>query len=288
MLRRLAILGHRSARPGTDRIPQPGASSPRALPTPTLIFLHIPKTGGISLRSTLLTAVAPHPTFRILHPINDHAMLAAMPIADRRALALVEGHMYYGVHEVLPRPATYITLLRDPLARLRSFHRYVSRERWHPFHPVINGEGLSLSDCVARALTTELDNYMTRSLTSLDFANVPFGAVTPEMLALAKARLDSIQLVGLTERLDDFYSLLCKHLSWPNLRPPHLNRTSEATEFPAGRRRGGINTPVGIDEDSDEGAILRLNRFDTDLVAHASRLLDNRLAALGIASSSSP
>lgn len=226
-----------------------------------MIFLHIPKTGGLSLRSTLLAGIAPRPTFRILHPIDDVAKLAALPLEERRSLALVEGHMYYGVHEHIPGDSTYMTLLRDPVARLRSFHRYVSRERWHPFHGMIVPERLSLVDCIDRQMTVELDNYMTRSLTSLKFAHVPFGGVTREMFELAVSRLESMPLVGTTERLGDFHAELCRHMGWAVTAVPHLNRTEAE----------------GGEIDGESERILEHNRFDVALWEQATRALEKRV-----------
>lgn len=237
-----------------------------------LVFLHIPKTGGLSLRETLLARTRPRPTFRILHPIDDHAKLAAMPEAGRAALGLVEGHMYYGVHEILPGPCRYVTLLREPAARLRSWYRYVRREKWHPFHGIVtggskSGGGLTLGDCVERGLTTELDNYMTRSLTSLAHAHVPFGGVTREMFEMACRNLERVEFVGTTERLDEFHAMLCLSMGWDAGAVKHLNRTAAP----------------GSDADAEDDGVTRtireVNAFDLALWERAGAILERRLAA---------
>jgi hypothetical protein len=248
----------------------------------TLIFLHIPKTGGLSLRETLLDGVCPSPTFRIIHPIADHESLASMPDAERESLGLVEGHMYYGVHELLPGPCRYITLLREPVMRLRSWHRYVSRERWHPFHNVIrtggdDGRALSLDDCVRRHLTTELDNYMTRALTSLAHAEVPFGAVTREMFDVACRNLDQIEFVGTTERLAEFQAMLCSRLGWEVTPVRHLNRTTVSAGAPGGSGAAPGN-PFGDEEDERTSRMIReVNRFDLALWERAEAILERNL-----------
>lgn len=237
-----------------------------------LIFLHIPKTGGISLRERLLARIRPRPTFRILHPIDDHAKLEAMPPQERTELGLVEGHMYHGVHTLLTQRCAYITLLREPLERLHSWHRYVSRERWHPFHKTITQGRLSLADCIDRRLTTEMDNYMTRSLTSLEHAHVPFGAVTREMFELASRNLEAAEFVGTTERLDAFYALLCHRLGWAQSQIGHLNRTRPASA--AGK---------GPQADPRMSRIVReLNSLDYALWERAGLILDSRLREAGL------
>src|SRR5690349_20650120 len=96
----------------------------------TLIFLHIPKTAGISLRQVLINNT-PGPAFRIIHPISDVERLAALPESERAALELVDGHLYYGIHSLLPRPCRYMTMLRDPVEQVLSLYSFIREYKDH-------------------------------------------------------------------------------------------------------------------------------------------------------------
>ncbi len=189
----------------------------------TLVFLHIPKTAGISLREILLKRRSP--SFRIIHPIDDHQRLADQSAEFRGSLELVEGHLYYGVHEVLPRPCVYLTMLRDPAERVLSYYSFI--REYEPHHLYQQARRLSLGECFARGLTVELDNFMVRCLTSLRNIHVPFGGVTRQMLAEAKAHLESIEAIGLTEEFDASVALFSRRFAWDRADIPRLNATQK-------------------------------------------------------------
>lgn len=236
----------------------------------TMVFVHIPKTGGLSLRQTLLGSCTVGTTFRIIHQVDDAARFAALPLERRRAMELVEGHMYYGLHEYLPRPCTYITLVREPVARVRSFYRYVCQSRWHFLYPRIAAEGMTLRDCIERKLTVELDNYMTRSLTSLDYVHVPFGGVNDEMFAIAKAHLDSIALVGTTDNMSLLYAMLTTVLGFPVAQIPHINKSAPSFE-----ERDGAAALNDL--------VLSHNHYDRLLYEYAVSLIKRRAHSWGLA-----
>ncbi|QYK48645.1 MAG: sulfotransferase family 2 domain-containing protein [Phycisphaeraceae bacterium] len=240
----------------------------------TLIFLHLPKTGGTSLRATLIDSISPRPSIKLMN--HDHTPLLAMKREERAALGLVEGHMLYGVHEHLPGPYSYITLLREPVARLRSWHRYVLQTPRHRFHGVVAQGGLSLGDCVSRRMTPELDNDMTRTLASVGREGTPFGAVTRQMFEVACERLSSIQFIGTTERLGEFHAMLCDRMGWQAHPVKHLNRTTtEITGVAADIRA----SPSDDAEGSDAAQMIReVNRFDHALWEQAAVILDHDLA----------
>lgn len=107
----------------------------------TLIFTHIPKTAGTSLKKS---AIFPNVRPRDVYQIFGVRKL----IQDRpRGASVVFGHFPYGAHVALgPGPFRYLTILRDPVDRAVSFYNYVllcergnpahgEGHRWHPALP---------------------------------------------------------------------------------------------------------------------------------------------------------
>jgi hypothetical protein len=240
-----------------------GAAKPPPHPGYTLVFLHVPKTAGLSLREVLLERNGDRPAFRIITPVRDSERLRALPHAEREALALVEGHLYYGIHELLPRPCVYVTMLRDPVERVLSYYSFVREWEPHHLHAAITEGNLSLAECIRRGLTVELDNFMVRCLTSLENFEMPFGHVTRSHLEQAKAHLDSFAVVGITEQFDRSLQALCGRFGWPRVSAPRLNATS-------GRLRRDDLSARDLD------LVHEHNRLDAELYRYAAELLASR------------
>src|SRR5205823_8424847 len=94
-----------------------------------LIFLHIPKTAGTTLNRIIEWQYSPLSIFTI----DPHGIRATperfktLSERRRRQLRVVRGHMVYGIHEFLPQCASYMSMLRHPVARLLSAYSFILR-----------------------------------------------------------------------------------------------------------------------------------------------------------------
>ena len=210
-----------------------------------LIFLHLPKTGGSSLRE-FLKAKCGHENYYGIY-WNEAAGLRerdyinkfiALPQEERDHFDLIVGHFGYGLHRFLSRPCVYVTLLRNPLERFCSF--YLQLLRHHPRSRELVARNFSVEEYLQ---DWEKGRLRFKSLMQGQLADMIFtpcgaggggGDSTIEWTGLSNIRKDtqalksrlsnSFMLVGLNERLDDSVFMLCRMMGWPPGALGHENR----------------------------------------------------------------
>jgi hypothetical protein len=119
---------------------------------PIVIFLHLPKACGTTLTKLLRRWFTPGEVFAAdrRNPAELRSALEARAAQTSPPLRLIVGHAAFGLHEVLDRPAQYITVLREPVERLLSNYRYVQRTREHRLHAEVSSGALTLKEFAAR------------------------------------------------------------------------------------------------------------------------------------------
>ncbi len=179
----------------------------------TIIFLHIPKTGGRSLQNILLRRYSKDEAI-----VNAHGRMeeiAGWPEARKRQIRYLQGHFIYGAHAVLPQRCRYITMLREPVDRVVSHYYYIKRSVNHPLNRVVNEKDMSLDEYITSGVCEEVSNDQARLV-----GGVSRDAMVDqeEMLRLAKQHIDEDFVVaGLMERFDETLLLLRKRLGLRNL-----------------------------------------------------------------------
>ena len=176
-----------------------------------LIFLHIPKTAGTTLNRIIEWQYSPFAIFT-MDPYRIRATperLKRLPEGRRRRLRVVRGHLFYGIHEFLPQGATYITMLREPVARVLSAYYFILRRPLHPLHRKLKRERLGVEDCLR--LFPHRHNLQCRLI-----AGVKDTATGDErLLDIAKENLTkSFSVVGICERFEESLILMAKTFGW--------------------------------------------------------------------------
>jgi hypothetical protein len=184
---------------------------PATMEREALIFLHIPKTAGTTLNRIIEWQYSPFAIFT-MDPYRIRATadrLKQLPEARRRRLQVVRGHLFYGIHEFLPQGATYITMLRDPVARVLSAYYFVLRRPLNPLHWKLKRERLGVEDCLR--LFPHRQNLQCRFI-----AGVEDPATSDErLLDIAKENLTkSFSVVGICERFEESLILISKTFGW--------------------------------------------------------------------------
>lgn len=198
--------------------------------TDTLIFLHIGKTAGTSLRKIIHQEYRYDNVFTLGAGQHSLRTFPNLPQQQRQNLHVVIGHMQYGLHQHLPRRAVYITCLRDPIERLISLFYYIKQEREHGLNPIINAKNLDLRGFIQAALDREIDthladNYQTKSIAG----SAPYyGTYGSELFDTAQQNLkDNFAVIGLSERFDETVLLMQHILGWdtPFYRTQNITRS---------------------------------------------------------------
>ena len=184
----------------------------------TILFLHIPKCAGTTLNFEIIKKQFKPHEFIFFYDQGTPALielLKGMSKKEQKKIKCISGHFYFGVHKYFyVRPATYITILRDPIERIISHYYQVRRWEPHYLYKEVTKNNLTLKKYISNKLSCELNNGQTRILAGLDW-HVPFGECTRELLDKAKKNLEKYFVaVGLTEKFNEFLQLLNLKLGW--------------------------------------------------------------------------
>jgi len=240
----------------------------RALNGCTLVFLHIPKAAGATLRRILFRVygrsachwIKPSGAARL----ETMQELREMSPARKREMRVVTGHMHVGtLNGVLPQPLLRVTILRDPAERVRSQYQYVRRLREHP-HFELAQAGF---EAYSEASSPALDNLQTRLLAGGlrgDNRRPVDRAVTEVDLDRALENLGLFAAVGVQERFGEAVDAMGRLLRWgevPQVDDAHVE-----------------GDPLEIDARM-RALLLERNRFDAVLHREA-HLRQDKLEAL--------
>ena len=273
-------LADRSARylHRADVIMHPAAATGDRL----LLFLHIAKTGGMTLADIFTRNLATEEYLQIDLAETDASAtgiwstatieraLARLPASGVAKLRAVWGHYRHGIQDHLPKPCATMTLLREPVDRLISAAFYTD---------LLAEKSLeALGDYLDRKhYHVGVDNAVTRLLsgrTALDpVAPEPdattenFPRVGEADLEAAAGNLESYLLVGTTDQFDETLIVLAGDLRW-SLSDLVFERVNVTPSRPS------------ADDISDalREQILSCSRYDAALFERARAHLRRRVA----------
>ena len=234
----------------------------------TAIFVHIPKTAGTTLHR-IIDQQYPR---RIRHFVRHHdkgvQKLKDLSLAQRAQLHMVRGHIPYGLHRYLPRPAKYFTILREPVERVISYYYFVQREPDHYLYDYANTPGMTIRRYLEDHMSLQTDNFQTRLVSGI-WTDVGYGECDRATLDLAKRNLaERFAVVGLTERFDETLLLLQRAFGWSNVYYRWQNVTQ-------GRPRRKALPPKTLD------VIAAHNQLDLELYAFAGELFKKQVQDQG-------
>ena len=256
-----------------------------------LIFLHIPKTAGTSLRTVLREQYADTECRDeadlelwdgilydrgegFLKPPGDLIPPYVATALEHHDVRAVFGHFSFGVHRHARRATRYLTFLRDPVDRVTSLYFHLKAwprpglaypnpsESDRPFT-----DETTLEEFVTNYTLRELDNDQTRRVAGIE---PPFGECTRELLDVTKRNIEEqFAVVGLTERFEESVALASHVLGW----------SSELVYWQ--RLVNNKRAPASAISPAAREAILARNELDRELYRFAQDRLQKAIEDVG-------
>jgi hypothetical protein len=229
-----------------------------------IIFLHIPKSGGITFDSVLRRQYQNVYNMPVSNDKIDLERFSELPEFEREGIDVLRGHFKFGVHRYFKpnQEIKYITLLRNPVDRVISNYYYILSQPKHYLYKEVTNKRLSLKEYALSNIARDLDNGQLRQLISRE---VEINSCRDELLDEAMNNLrTSFASFGILERYDETLLLFKTKLGWRNY--PFYKKLNE-TDKPA------IKT-------EDRIAIERRNMLDMKLYQWALNEFTKELAMI--------
>jgi hypothetical protein len=161
-----------------------------------LVFVHIPKTAGLSLHAALENIYGKESTLRVGNE-DDLLRLRQLPNNQVIEKDFLSGHFFYDDIKNRCRPdALLISILRDPVKRILSNYNYIASWDKHPLHEKVMRQ--SFSEHVYA------NQRFFRGLCCRQLSGIPQADVAIEIVRVRYA------LVGMTENRPAFVTALSR------------------------------------------------------------------------------
>ncbi|WP_026674169.1 sulfotransferase family 2 domain-containing protein [Alkalihalobacterium bogoriense] len=183
-----------------------------------IIHLHMPKTGGTTLKNIIKKNVPSHLNFDIYE--DHHERAEKLKAIANQPTACIQGHFPYGVHEFFTTPCVYITMLREPAERIISEYYFICTNKKHRLHHQVKNMTLEQYQSQPNHM-----NIQTR------FLSGQLGSpLTEKDLQQARKNITShFSVVGLTEQFNESLFLMKQRFGWAQTQYTKLNKTKKKT-----------------------------------------------------------
>jgi hypothetical protein len=190
-----------------------------------------------------------------VRPYSRVDSLLALSLEQRSQMRAYAGHFPFVAYELLGIEAVTLTILRDPVDRTVSMLKHCKRE----MHGL---RDLELEEIYERDLVRAafVDNFQTKQF-AFTREDAPESCLTAleidhDRLRIAMSNLDSVDVVGTTERFDAFLNEIRRRFGW---------RAAELGNRNVSRERWDVSTAF-------RDRIAHDNRLDIAFYEHAKEL----------------
>lgn len=227
------------------------------------LYLHIPKTGGVTFRSIIENA---SPAEKILH-IKDPQSFSSFKSPELEAFSFIHGHLNINqLTEVTSHKI--ITTLRTPIERCISTYFF-----WKSLNPndaiwspksvaaITASQNLTLEEIIASSENStkmHFNNFQTRLLSG---ASNQESTINDNHLRKAIDNLQKIDFYGINSRLEESIDLLC--FKYGLFRPATIQKLNASTHY------------IQINQDT-KSMLEELNDLDLQLLEWAEKEFDQQ------------
>jgi hypothetical protein len=267
--------------------PEPYEHPSLSIERETIVFIHMQKTGGTTLRALL---EGQFPADRVCPVRVDKLHL--LSVAELGQFDFFAGHFDRSSICFIPRKEIKtVALFREPRARLISFYRFL---RSHPTRDeYATDPGIRLANELTveefferpeiRGLPAVYNHYLIALGASLSWFKRNQGSLSKEDISSAfdkaKQQIRAITAIGITERFDQSVELICKTLHLekpPSIAPLHV--TSNFVELDARFKRvERVTMTPRLASALDE-----LTVYDDELYRFANQEFERQCAEIGV------
>jgi hypothetical protein len=241
-----------------------------------LIFVHPPKTAGSTLSRIMDWEYDPWDICDIDGRFYYWSLqrIRAWPEKRLAKIRLFKGHMPFGLHRSIPQPASYITMLRNPIERTLSEYYYRRHRQTH----LIADRDAKLLSFEEYVKTVPYGNPQTKSIAGMEcnfdyhwYSIVPSyrfysGRCTRETYEIARSNLvRHFSLVGITERFEETLALAKVLFGWK------IGCYTSMRQGPKRPRREEISA-------RQRALVEKYHEFDMELYSYGVSLLEEALA----------
>ncbi len=232
---------------------------------PRFIFLHIPKTGGMTLKHIIFRQFkgVKSLNLRITKKLNTKP-LSSFTEKERNELRLISGHFAFSDDFIFPDATNYFTMLREPVKRVISQYNYLYSNTQHAFNKTMVEKNYSLYDMLSQGYVKHFDNCLVRFLSGSVFKD--FGTIDEADYQKALQNFDKyFTHFGLNEHFDESILMLSYELNWKFPYYAHINTTKTK------------KTDITFDAQTN-AALVKCTQFDKRLYDYAFIKFQTKLA----------
>ncbi len=242
----------------------------------TLLSFHMFKTAGRDLDRIIKRQFPKDAIFRSeaespesIKETTD--LLQRLSEKERQRFRLVYNGLFFGMHEYLPGPCTYVTLIHNPVKRVMSEYYHILRTPDHPVHSEVVSKKMSLEDYIRNGMWLAW-NYQVRHIRGAPggwFERGPVHVSTDD-LEIAKKNLRDHFTFGLTERFVESLILFKRAFEWRMLSILYVRQP-----------RGPNLPPLNSVSSKTIKLIEKHNELDIQLYEFAKQIFEERISQQG-------